>query len=72
MDPDKSMVFGYDGVPARLDLAIPAQYVHSLCLPLRHRWKEFKLSESDTKGRNLESGNLKVYNRNEGKVLAIH
>ena len=29
MDPDKSVVFGYDGVPAHLDLAIPAQYVHS-------------------------------------------
>ena len=24
MDPDKSVVFAYDGVPARLDLAIPA------------------------------------------------
>ena len=31
MDPDKSVVFGYDGVPAHLDLAIPAQYEHSLC-----------------------------------------
>ena len=34
MDPDKSVVFGYDGVSAHLDLAIPAQYVHSLCFPL--------------------------------------
>ena len=24
MDPDKSVVFAYDGVPAHLDLAIPA------------------------------------------------
>ena len=24
MDPDKSLVFAYDGVPAHLDLAIPA------------------------------------------------
>ena len=24
MDPDKSVVFAYDGVPAQLDLAIPA------------------------------------------------
>ena len=28
MDPDKSVVFAYDGVPAHLDLAIPAPYVH--------------------------------------------
>ena len=72
MDPDKSVVFAYDGVPAHLDLAIPAPYVHSLCFPPRHRWKGFKLSERDTKCQHLESGNLKVYNRNEGKVLAIH
>ena len=56
MDPHKSVVFGYDGVPAHLDLAIPAQYEHSLCFPLRHDWKGFKLSESDTKVRHLESG----------------
>ena len=56
MDPHKSVVFGYDGVPAHLDLAIPAQYEHSLCFPLRHHWKGFKLSESDTKVRHLESG----------------
>ena len=37
MDPDKSVVFAYDGVPAHLDLAIPAPYVHSLCFPPRHR-----------------------------------
>ena len=49
MGPDKSVVFAYDGVPAHLDLAIPAPYVHSLCVPLRRRWKGFKLSESDTK-----------------------
>ena len=30
MDPDKSVVFVYEGVPAHLDLAIPALYVHSL------------------------------------------
>ena len=34
MDPNKSVVFAYDGVPAHLDLAIPAQYLHSLCFPL--------------------------------------
>ena len=35
MDPDKSAVFAYDGVPgSHLDLAIPAPYVHSLCFPL--------------------------------------
>ena len=28
VDPDKSVVFAYDGVPAHLDLAIPAPYVH--------------------------------------------
>ena len=33
MDPDKSVVFAYDGVPAHLDLAIPAPHVHSLCFP---------------------------------------
>ena len=71
MDPDKSVVFAYDGVPAHLDLAIPAPYVHSLCFPPRHHWKGFKLSESNTKGRHLESGNLKMYTRNEGKALAI-
>ena len=49
MDPDKSVVFAYDGVPAHLDLAIPAPYVRSLCVPPRRRWKGFKLSESDTK-----------------------
>ena len=63
MDPDKSVVFAYDRVPAHLDLAVPALYVHSLCFPPRH--------ESDTKDRHLESGNLKMYNRNEGKALAI-
>ena len=47
MDPDKSLDFAYDGVPAHLDLAIPAPYVHSLCFPPRHRWKGFKLSESN-------------------------
>ena len=71
MDPDKSVVFAYDGVPAHLDLAISAPYVHSLCSPPRHRWKGFKLSESDTKGRHLQSGNLKMCNRNEDKALAI-
>ena len=28
VDPDKSVVFAYDGVPAHLDLAIPTPYVH--------------------------------------------
>ena len=71
MDPDKSVVFAYDGVPAHLDLAIPAQYVHSLCFPPRQRWKGFKLSGSDINGRHLESGNLQMYYRNEGKAVAI-
>ena len=57
--------------PTYVDLAIRAPYVHNLCFPPRHHWKGFKLSESDTKGRHLESGNLKMYNRNKGKVLAI-
>ena len=65
MDPDKSVVFGYDGLPALLDLVIPAPYVQNLRFPTRHRWKGFKLSESDTKGRHLESGSLKMYNRNK-------
>ena len=47
MDPEKSVVFAYDGVAAHLDLAIPAPYVHSVCFPPRHRWKGFKFSESD-------------------------
>ena len=71
LDPGKSVVFAYDGVPAYLDLTIPAPYVHSLCFPPRHRWKGFKLSESDTKGQHLESGNLTMYNRNGGKAHAI-
>ena len=71
MDPNKSVVFAYDRVPAHLDLAIPAPYVHSLCFPPRHRSKVFKLSGSDIKGRHLESRNLQMYNRNEGKALAI-
>ena len=70
MDPDKSVVFAYDGVPAHLDLSIPAPHTQLMHSP-RYHWKGFKLSESDTKGRHLESGNLKMYNRNEGKVLAI-
>ena len=45
MDPDKSVVFGYDGVPAHLDFAIPAPYVR---FHPRNPWKGFKLSESDT------------------------
>ena len=28
MDPDRSVVFAYEGVLAHLDLAIPAPYVH--------------------------------------------
>ena len=32
MDLDKSVVFKYDGVPAHLDLAIPAPYVHNYML----------------------------------------
>ena len=43
MDPDKSVVFGYDGVPAHLDLAVPSPYVHNLCFPTQHRRKGFKL-----------------------------
>ena len=43
MDPNKSVVFGYDGVPAHLVLAIPAQYVHNLCFPTRHCWKGFTI-----------------------------
>ena len=37
MDPDKSVVFGYDGLPALLDLVIPAPYVQNLRFPTRHR-----------------------------------
>ena len=65
MDPDKSVVFGYDGVPAHLDLAVPSPYVHNLCFPTQHCRKGFKLPESDTKGRHLESGNSKMYIRIE-------
>ena len=31
MDPDKAVVFAYDGVLVHLDLATPAPYEHSLC-----------------------------------------
>ena len=38
MDPDKSTVFAYYGVPgSHLDLAILAPYVHSLRFPPRHQ-----------------------------------
>ena len=47
MDPYKSVVFAYDGVPAHLDLVIPASYEHSSCLPPDIEEKD-KLSESDT------------------------
>ena len=57
--------------PTYVDLAIRAPYVPNLCFPPRHHWKGFKLSESDTKGRHLESGNLKMYTRHEGKAPAI-
>ena len=71
MDPNKSVVFAYDRVPAHLDLAIPAPYVHSLCFPPQHRSKVFKLPGSNIKGRHLEFRNLQMYNGNEGKALAI-
>ena len=92
MDPDKSLVFAYGGVPAHLDLAYAFSFIHSFIyfainqkynnsiqkyikdnIPPRHRWKGFKLSESGTYGRHLECGNWKkcMYNRNEGKALAI-
>ena len=71
MDPNKSLVFAYEGVPAHLVLAIPAPYIHSLCFPPWHCSKVFKLSGSDIKDRHLESRNLQMYNRNEGKALAI-
>ena len=45
-------------------------HIYSLCFPPLYRWKGFN-SESDTKGRHLQSGNLKMYNRNEDKALAI-
>ena len=61
MDPDESVIFAYDGVPAHLDLAIPAPNVHILYFPSRHRGIGFKLSESDTQGRHLVSGNSKMY-----------
>ena len=47
MDPDKSVVFAYDGVSAHLDLAIPASYEHSSCL-LPDIDEKDKLSESNT------------------------
>ena len=33
MDPDKSAVFAYDGVPAHLDLAIPAPHTQLMLSP---------------------------------------
>ena len=33
MDPDKSVVFAYNGVPARLDLAIPAPHTQLMLSP---------------------------------------
>ena len=72
MDPDKSVIFAYDGVPADLRRFGHSRPIRTqLMLPPRHHWKGFKLCESDTKGRHLESGNLKMYTRHEGKALAI-
>ena len=72
MDPDKSVIFAYDGVPADLRRFGHSRPIRTqLMLPPRHHWKGFKLSERDTKGRHLESGNLKMYTRHEGKALAI-
>ena len=34
MDPDKSVVFAYDGVPAHLDLANPAPHTQLMLSPL--------------------------------------
>ena len=33
MDPDKSVVFAYDGVPAHLDLAIPVPHTQLMLSP---------------------------------------
>ena len=33
MDPDKSVVFAYDGVPAHLDLAIPVLHTQLMLSP---------------------------------------
>ena len=35
MDLDKSVVFAYDGVPAHLDLAIPAPHTQLMLSPSR-------------------------------------
>ena len=65
----KSVVFAYDGVPAHLDLAIPSQYVHSLCFLPRHLGTGFKLSESDTLGRHLASEKRQPQNLSTEKTF---
>ena len=53
MDPDKSVVLAYDGVPAHLDLAIPAPYVHTLCFPLDIDEIELSCLKATSKSRHL-------------------
>ena len=60
------VVFAYDGIPGHLDLAI--------CAPLDIVEKDLsclKATPKELKGQHLESGNLKMYDRNKGKALAI-
>ena len=52
MDPDKWVIFAYEGMTAYQDPALPAPYIQSLCSPPppRHCGKGIKPSESDNQG----------------------
>ena len=50
MDPDKLVIFAYEGVTAYQDPALPAPYIQSLCSPSQYRGTGIKPSESDNQG----------------------
>ena len=50
MDPDKLVIFAYEGVTAYQDPALPAPYIQSLCSPPRYCGTGIKPSESDNQG----------------------
>ena len=58
MDPDKSVVFAYDGGASSPSFGHFRPTYTAYAFPLDIVLTGFKLSESDTKSRHLESGNL--------------
>ena len=50
MDPDKLVIFAYEGVTAYKDPALPAPYIQNLCSPPRYCGTGVKPSERDNQG----------------------